>query len=478
MNTVGILVLLVGVCIATEEFGEDVTEQHFKRMATMLGVEEGGEATKALWYTTTAMIPMRDGVELYTVIYLPAAPDGVTTFPIVLDRTPYGADATAGLVGALYLPQGYGIAAQDMRGRYKSQGEWSFWSKSADDSFDTIAWLSAQSYSSGDVFGFGISADGNAASTEEVSMPPPPALKGQFIIVGSGQLYMSMYPGGLYRQSMIAGWSTSILEKGYIATVKENEQYGPYWYPTDLSRNWTNTNVPAVHFGGWYDIFAKGTVDNFNGYQYEGGPGARGAQYLVMNPGGHCPGGEYLFPSNSNTNLPFLFANKLFRAISEGGDPTALRFKNINVYIMGPDPGPVLSAAGPRGNFWICTNDWPAKTTRTLYLRAGGKLSDRDPRGGEREFSAYKYDPRLPVPTTGGNNLLLPTCGPWDQHAIERRYDVLTFSTGALVRSVSIVGNVQLTLYVRSSANDTEFMAKLVDVYPDGRSYNILDQGV
>eukprot|EP00211_Chloroparvula_japonica_P006658 CAMPEP_0119122350 /NCGR_PEP_ID=MMETSP1310-20130426/2630_1 /TAXON_ID=464262 /ORGANISM="Genus nov. species nov., Strain RCC2339" /LENGTH=388 /DNA_ID=CAMNT_0007111993 /DNA_START=101 /DNA_END=1264 /DNA_ORIENTATION=- len=332
-----------------------------------------------LWYKDTVRTNARDGTELYNVIYLPKKPDTGVSFPIVFVRTPYNAQDQAPLQAALWLPRGYGVVEQDMRGRGKSRGEWAFWEFSGTDAYDTIPWITNQTWCDGTVLAFGISADANAVSMEEIPTPPPTALKAQFIVVGTGELYRTVYQNGLYREFDIAGWSKSIEESDYLVTLKENEQYGPYWYPTDLSRNWTNVNVPAVHWGGWYDFFNKGTLASFNGYHYLGGPGARGSSYLIMSPGGHCPTGEYPWPANSFSNIAFNIGFALFQAVAAGEDPNSIGYHHIILYVMGSSTVDPLQT--PSGNFWICTDEWPAVVLTPMYLNTERRLSQAPPAG-------------------------------------------------------------------------------------------------
>jgi len=421
------------------------------------------------WNSTTVMIPMSDGVELKTIITFPHESTGQLSS--VLDRTPYNADGVKFLIDTLFLPRNYISIVQDLRGRYGSQGEWDFWRKSASDGFDTINWITSQEWSDGNVMSFGASADGIAATCQEGHRPPPPGLKAQSLLVATADGYNSSYYNGAYRESLIGGWLESIDEGSYIPTLKEHEAYSPWWFPVDLSVQWNNTNVPAMHFGGWYDIFAEGTIQSFYGYQYKGGEGALGNQYLVMDPLGHCPGGEYRFPRGRNAWL-LRITYDMFEQV-RSGDSYQPQSLAVCFYVMSADPS-TLSFTAP-GNFWTCFNEMPEATNQDFYLHPDGSLTNTIPTLMESpESSSYVYDPSYPVPTIGGNNLNLPTCGPFDQTALETRDDVLVFTSEILSAPLAITGEVSVRLYVSSTANDTDFTAKLTDVY-NGKSYNVID---
>jgi len=427
------------------------------------------------WTKFSEMIPMRDGTLLYNVITLPVNTSLNDQLPVVLDRTPYSADFVYYGDSERWIPKGYAVVTQDMRGRFRSEGEWSFWRMSAYDGPDTINWIRNQPWCNNMVFAFGSSADGIAAAMEQIPSPIPPGLQAQFLIVGTGHLYLDTFQNGAYRQSLFNGWSIINAEEDYIPTIYAHERYGPFWYSTNLARNWSNCNVPIVHWGGWYDIFAEGTIDNFNGMQYNGGPGAKGAQYLVMEAGGHCSGGQYPFPANAKNSLADHIAYDMFENIVRGEDPTEMKYSHINFYLMGADATGLFN--DPTGNFWVCMDEWPPVQSTNLFLGGGGTLSLL-PSSSTEAVSSYIYDPNDPVDTLGGPNLVLPQCGPWDQQEVERRSDVLTFRTDALAAPVAVVGRMSLTLYFSTNVTDTDFMAKLTDKYPDGRSYNVIDNGI
>ena len=322
------------------------------------------------------------------------------------------------------------------------------------------------------IFFFFLKADGIAGYCEEGHITGnPEGLKAQSLWVATGDEYSSTYYNGAYRESVISGWLDKIGEGWYIDTVLEHEAYGPWWYPIDLSIKWNNTNVPTIHVGGWYDVFSQGTVQAFNGYQYLGGEGARGNQYLIMNALGHCrEGGEYYFPKTENIWM-FRLTYQMFEQV-QSLKPYSPQSYSICIYVMGPNPETMSDTDS--GNFWACMNGFPEPTYSDYYFHSNGYLRDYIVDSPDSSESSFIYDPTYPVPTIGGNNLNLPTCGPYDQTELETRADVLSFTTDALSDTVAITGNVTVTLYVSSNCTDTDFTAKLTDVYDD-KSYNIID---
>ena len=229
-----------------------------------------------------------------------------------------------------------------------------------------------------------------------------------------------------------------------------------------------------MNIGGWYDIFSQGNIDCFSGLQNQGGEGARGNQKLVMGAFGHGKlAGNLKYPDDAarpDPELTFRWLDHWLLGVDNGVD----REPPVSYYLMG-DP---LDDSAP-GNQWRTCDAWPPKCDLTSYfLHAGNKLSTDAPKsavGSSESADTFVYDPRDPVPTVGGNNLMLPL-GPMDQREVSSRADVLKFETQPLAEALEIVGPVTAELFVSTDAEDTDFTAKLVDVYPDGYQALVLDQ--
>eukprot|EP01087_Luapelamoeba_hula_P022728 TRINITY_DN821_c0_g1_i1.p1 TRINITY_DN821_c0_g1~~TRINITY_DN821_c0_g1_i1.p1 ORF type:complete len:572 (+),score=68.41 TRINITY_DN821_c0_g1_i1:81-1796(+) len=419
-------------------------------------------------HSYTVKIKTRDGIELNTVIHVPWSifqPSfRVSTF---LVRTPYNADSANEAYWAKLTAACYVVAVQDQRGRYASTGTYAMWGKAAQDGYDTMAWLVQQDFSNGVIYSAGGSADAIAAYMQP--MLSPPWLKGQLLAVGTSNVYKTTYQNGAYRESLISGWLTGQGEHQMIAQVQNNERFSDYWNPTTMAGHFGAVDFPSVHYGGWYDIFQQGTIDAFTGYSTQGQRDYQNLTYLVMDAHGHCAADGVIPHPNANGSLPLLIANGLFSPVSNGSRPAPpAGYKRVNLYVMGP------GTTGSIGDFWTYRDTWPTPAYTSFYLTSKGSLQTQVEPSSARV--SYTYDPRDPVKTVGGNNLLIP-CGAYDQTPVlpPNRKDVVLYSTAPLQAPVAIVGRLEAQLYVSSSCKDTDFTAKLIDKYPDGRAINLAD---
>ncbi len=268
--------------------------------------------------------------------------------------------------------------------------------------------------------------------------------------------------------------------------------YDRYWARMDLERQYQRVKVPTLNTGGWYDIFQVGTVRNFQGMQSRGATeqARRGAK-LVMRPLAHAPApgtpptavGEVDFgPANAfDLNAAALrFYDHYLKGAANGVD----RDPAVRLFVMVP-PDRGTTGSG----FWVTGDTFPLPGTRTeRYLldsrgNANSRLGDGElVRPGDRDDArsdSFVYDPLDPVPTVGGNmccmgDLLAP--GAFNQAKVEERDDVLVYTSAPLRRDVTVIGSPSVNLWATSSAPDTDFTAKLVDVHQDGYAQNILDR--
>jgi len=232
----------------------------------------------------TQMVEMRDGIHLATDVYdllLRPAPHGA-----ILLRTPYDKDELA-FLGILFSIIGWPVVIQDMRGRHASEGNDTVYQNSHTDGPDTLAWIANQSWSNGKIATAGPSALG--INQYFMAGANPPNLACQFIMVATPNLHKhAIYQGGQFRKGLVEGWlsgqgSTYVLEE-----ILENENYTlDFWTNVSLDDNWQDVNVPAIHLGGWYDIFLQGIIDGYDGYQHLGGTGAQGKSKLIIGPWTH-----------------------------------------------------------------------------------------------------------------------------------------------------------------------------------------------
>jgi uncharacterized protein len=467
-----------------------------------------------------AQMKTRDGVTLRADIYRPKA-DG--KFPAILMRTPY--DKSVGWAAApayQIATHGYVVVIQDVRGRYTSEGEWYTFRHESNDGYDTVEWVAALPYSNGKVGMMGGSYVG--ATQMLTAIAHPPHLGGICPVVTASNYHENWtYHGGALEQWFDQNWMTQLatntlwrliakdtnallgaptlplthypafnyaaLPAGADASAQlapyyldwlAHPSYDAYWKQWAIEEHFSDIQVPALHIGGWYDIFLGGTLRNYIGIKAHGGSdAARNGQRLLVQIGGHAGFGRKIgdvefgdealkYPS---TQVVIDWYDYLFKgAQNEFSDAS----KPVHVFVMGE-------------NKYHDESDWPppdAKPTRYFLhsngsansLRGDGSLSLTSPR--KETADKFTYDPGNPVPTIGGSlccaqELYEP--GPRDQRPAENRNDVLVFSTKPLTEDMEVTGPVTLELWVKSSVVDTDFTAKLVDVSPDGFAMNLAD---
>lgn len=458
-------------------------------------------------------VPMRDGVILYADVYRPVKPG---KYPVILTRTPYGLQREGVHHERMikFAQRGYVAIVQDVRGRYESDGKWEPFRDEASDGHDTIEWAAEQEFSNGKVAMQGGSYLGHnqwAAASQN-----PPSLVATFPSVASTNIYSNwLTMGGAFRLSFNYGWGVVRmpnrimlpqhwhtaaytpeelkyenilwhlpLQDGDLKSAGSvvqhyrdwiaHESYDNYWKSISDEERFDKMTVPAYNTGGWFDIFVMGTINGYVGMKNHGGsPEARKGTRLLIGPWGHGPSTKFGDMEFSEDAYVDLFEYELryydyhLKGIQNGLDQE----KPVKIYYMGE-------------NKWRFEDDWPIPGTvyRELYLggespanslRGGGTLTFDQP---EKEGAdTYIYDPDNPVPTYGGNNCCgTPTqSGPKDQRVLERRNDVLVYTSDFLTEPVTIAGPVKMKLHAATDGPDTDWMIKLVDVYPDGSAYPI-----
>ncbi len=425
--------------------------------------QQSAQASKQL----EQMVPMRDGVKLATGIFLP---EGNGRWPAVLDRTPYGKNTQA-TSSALWTARGFVLVVQDCRGKFKSEGEYRPFVDDGTDGYDTVEWIAKQPWSNGKVGMFGASAMGITANL--AAMMDPPHLIANFVMVARSSIYsQSAFMGGAYRKELNDRWLKSQNADSVIAETLKHNVYDGFYDSNEMSKHWHQIRIPVYNWGGWYDIFDQGNIDNFVGLQQTGGGLAAGNQKLIMGPWGHGQIDEVKYPENAGGvfgKSSVETALRWFEYWLQGKDDGIMDEPPVRYYVMGD----VTDAKAP-GNEWRTAWAWPVPARTTSYfLTSAGGLSEK--MTGEQESAdGYIYDPKNPVPTIGGGNLFIKK-GPMDQRAIGDRKDILKFVTPVLAAPVEVTGRVTVELWAESDAPDTDFMAKLVDVYPDGAERLVLD---
>jgi putative CocE/NonD family hydrolase len=469
-------------------------------------------------------IPMRDGVRLQADIYRPATPG---RYPVLVTRSPYGRGGGA-TAGAYWVPHSYVVVSQDCRGRFGSEGEYYPLVNEGADGYDTVEWAAAQPWSNGSVGTIGQSY--LAADQHLLAPEAPPHLRAMVPISASSDFHQSWvyHTGGAfelgwmvsyaifkgrntaerlglsrealdtldayvapavnfarpltddwYRHLPLSDWGERLAAIApYFADYLAHPDDGPYWWPLNLRRRYHQVDVPMYHMGSWYDIFQEGAWQNFAGIRALGTERARRAQKLLMGPWGHLF--PYTQPTTKGTGEIDFGPEAAIDLREEQRRWFDYWLKGIDTGIMDEPPVRIFVMGENR---WRAEQEWPPARVRftPYYLHSGGGARTL---GGDGRLSqdlptreppdTYVYDPRDPVPTLGGSTLVLPL-GVFDQRPVELRPDVLVYTTDVLRQDVEATGPITVTLFAASSAYDTDFTAKLVDVRPDGYAQNIQD---
>jgi len=407
----------------------------------------------------TVMVAMRDGVKLATEVLVPP---GVGPWPAVVVRTPYGRDqaATALFAAALVMP--CGVVTQDMRGLHDSEGRFNFFRDDIDDGYDTVEWVARQPWCNGKVAITGGSGPGIAAKLAMISKPPHLAAAATTVAASSPYLYAA-YHGGVLRQNMHDRW---LRERG----VRVEEWPKPRTMAFDkaeqartLAANAQDNRVALYDVGGWYDIFLQSALDDFVAMR------PRGKVRVVVGGFGHGPLEGLKYPADARPP-DRTFEWLTFWLIDAGQNVAA--WPAIVYYLMGD----TMNLGAP-GNAWKQAQTWPIPNTpRSYYLTGEGRLEVQPPRSEDASLG-YSYDPKDPVPTIGGANLYLPK-GPMDQRPLKDRKDILRFTSRPLLEPMEVTGKVLLELHVSTDVPDTTFMAKVIDVYPNGYEALVVDSAM
>lgn len=465
-------------------------------------------------------VPMRDGVRLSTDVYLPEDPG---PFPVILIRTPYNNNLEAQVQDAVYFAQrGYAVAIQDVRGRFDSEGEWSPFVHEAQDGYDTQEWCGTQPWSTGKV---GTSGASYVALTQWLPAPlRNPHLAAMAPRVGFSNLYHNwVYTGGAFQLGFNLRWGaiqmhTRTNQVQYLwmppeqhlstlfwhlplITSDENAgrrcefyrewmrhpAYDSYWEKLgNIERDYDQIDVPAYGVGGWYDVFLQSTLNNFMGVRARGySDRARRGQKVLVGPWIHDLGARGTCSRTGDVDFgPAALVNlreeelRWFDDWLRGIDTGITREPAVRVFVMG-------------ANRWRTADEWPIPGTRYVehYFHSGGRANSLfgDGRLDRRRPEAeppdrFGYDPRDPVPTLGGSTCcgedITPVpMGPRDQRPAEWRPDVLCYTTPPLPADVEVTGPIKVVLWAASTASDTDFTAKVVDVSPTGFAMNVA-QGI
>lgn len=459
---------------------------------------------------------MRDGTELAADIYRPN--DG-GPWPVLLMRLPYDktqAETSGFAPPHWYARHGYMVVVQDCRGRWRSRGKFRPFENEALDGADTIAWARELPGGNGKIGTFGYSYAGAAQLLAAPHAKNLDAMATAF--TGNDFFENWTYRGGVLNHAFSQSWANFLsidtarrlgneeaelellsaeiecsanffkrplsyyedyLEglAPYYLEWLEHDTYDQYWQERSARPNLEQISAPVLHIGGWYDIFLEGTLDSHRRLNDGSAAGGAGEQKLVIGPWYHSPWHQNMldldFGEDARSCVDALQIHWFDRHL-KGKKNRLQKEQPVALFVMGR-------------NKWRFTESWPPEEsrTKTFYLHSDGRANSLNGNGSldrkkplNEPFDTFIYDPANPVFSLGGHSCCNPAIlvmGPADQRAQECRNDVLIFTSKPLANDMEIIGQVEMFVFAASTATDTDFTAKLVDVYPDGRAVNILE---
>lgn len=415
---------------------------------------------------TVDSIPMRDGKKLAVDIFIPS---GGGQRPTILIQTPYNRlFARAGLplgVGLNINSSNYNFVTLDWRGFYGSSGALNGVPNRGEDGYDAVEWIASQTWSDGQVATWGPSALGKVQF--QTAKENPPHLVCIVPLVAGPQFnYNEYYPGGVYRTEYVQ--QLDALGFGLSTTLLANQVYNVTWQFAENQNYYpTQIKVPTFMIGGWYDHNVEVMLQFFNGIQAQSPVNVRDKHKLLMGPWGHGGTGSASVGGVTQGELSYPDG-------AGWSDSLAIMF--LDYYLLNTQNGwdanqPVIYFQMGENN-WYQGATWPTQTTSPVkfYLESNNGLSTTAPVSANS--ASLVYDPRDPSPTVGGSTLNQALFqGPADQApAVESRGDVFTFTSAAFFADAVMKGAAKAVLYVESDRTDTDFVVRLTEVYPDGRS--------
>jgi len=460
---------------------------------------------------------MRDGTILRADIY---RPKDEGKFPVLLERTPYDKRNSSAFAYRA-AARGFVVVVQDVRGRYSSDGDWYPFKNESNDGYDTVEWAAGLPFSNGKVGMFGGSYVG--ATQMLAAITHPPHLAGLCPVVTASNYHDGWtYQGGAFEQWFNQSWTSGLAQDTLNRYIQKNTNalngmwkllpvaeyqlfqipqasseyassrvlapyyqdwlthpnYDDYWKRWSIEDHYSEIDVPILTVAAWYDIFLGGSLRNFIGIRSNGASEvARKGQHLLVTIGGHAGSARKVGDVDFGPSAEFDEDETIlswYDRLFHGGEDQLASAKPVRIFVMG-------------ANQWRDEDNWPLTRARETkyFLHSSGKANTLTGDGtllqtAPRSETAdrYVYNPSNPVPTVGG-----PLCcdashlepGARDQRAVEAREDVLVYSTPPLSQDLEVTGPVQLELFASSSAVDTDFTGKLVDVSPDGFAQNLTE---
>ena len=466
---------------------------------------DGSDYSQPFDLKIDVQVPMSDGVSLSTDVYLPKTGG---PFPALLVRTIYDNQSPQLIEAAeRFVASGYAVVMQDCRGRFDSDGEWQPYVNEAQDGHDTQEWIGSQPWCDGSIGTFGTSYVG---FTQSLTAPmrskylkalvPTVSQQdnfGHFYVDGALQLHVAMNfinmagrtmqrgsrnamnSAEFYRRLPLISALDDIVDLPFYREVITHSTFDDFWKSYSMRYRYEDVETPALIVSGWYDNLVHEAFKLYKGWT----TGSRSSETRRLtklliggwshgNIGSSEPFGTIGFGPAAGMDFieeQLRWYDRRLKGIDNGMDDEP----PIRIFVMGD-------------NEFRFENEWPlARTRYTNYylhsrggansLHGNGALSTEMP--GDEPPDRYSYDPNDPVPTLGGQIMAIQmtVSGPWDRRPVERRDDVLVYTTEPLAEDVEVTGPVFLNLCVQSSAPDTDFTGTLVDVHPDGKAIIICE---
>lgn len=470
---------------------------------------------------------LRDGTILRADVYLPSTSG---KYPVLVTRLPYGKDDpffshryidTNRLVRA-----GYVVIIQDVRGRYQSDGVFYPFQSEAEDGYDTIEWAAKLPYANGKVGMFGLSYYGftqllaakeqpphlhalfpamtlndlETSMVRENGVPKHAAMKTWILESMAPDLLRRKYTNPSVLSDKLQQWADGMdqLNENYhdhwqdewplLQTLGIAEEFyqlykkpktDPLWKKASILENYAHIDYPAIHLGGWYDSLLKSTIENYVQMKQQ----TNEPQRLIIGPWTHGN-----FGAVQGTRDFGIRASEHFLNGKE--DLTNLHLRWFDHWLKGKETGVITDAPVQLfvmgSNAWRDEQTWPLERAQNThyYFHSDEEANTRSSDGSlspdkptTKATDQYVHRPANPVPTMGGKTMYHTNIspGPHDQHAMEEREDVLVYSTPALEEAIEITGPLHVNLWAKSTAKETCFTAKLLDVAPNGKAYQLAD---
>ncbi len=441
--------------------------------------------------------PMRDGVILKANIF---RPKGVERVPTLVIREPYSKDGSyifMPAVGRHFARRGYAVVTQDVRGKWASEGVFDPMANEINDGYDTIDWIAKQPWSNGKVGIFGESYYSYTSMAAAVGRHP--ALKCLSLSTMDADPFRSTYRNGAFQMQAMGYWAIYMehqteqnalridpwhlplatfadvgdIPSAFFKRVTQNPLRGELSESINLAPQLATVDLPVLHFAGWYDNFLKGSIQNWQSMQKS----YPDRNSLIIGPWDH----EYSTRNTSRIGkIPIgdLANNTYYDEIEKFSD-SCLKSSSPQDY----SPAPVrIFVMGD--NVWRDEQEWPLARTqyRKYYIDSRGKANTNDGDGRlsmqppkREDKDEFIYDPKNPIQITMEENQWEVAKLMTDRSQVQKREDVLVYTSEPLEVDTEVTGPIKVTLYAASSAKDTDFTATLIDVYPDGHTQLIQD---